>query len=117
VLFDLDGTLLDTAPDMGAALNMLLAENGHGVPWGIVTSKPGWLTEPLPEHLALHGRAAGMRAAFARYGYHESPPDDYWGAETAVDSLFEFARWLAARSPAAEHSAAGTTSLSPERQT
>jgi phosphoglycolate phosphatase len=28
VLFDLDGTLLDTAPDMGATLNALLAEQG-----------------------------------------------------------------------------------------
>jgi phosphoglycolate phosphatase len=30
VLFDLDGTLLDTAPDMVAALDALLAEQGHG---------------------------------------------------------------------------------------
>ena len=30
VLFDLDGTLLDTAPDMGASLNALLQE--HGLP-------------------------------------------------------------------------------------
>jgi 2-phosphoglycolate phosphatase len=30
VLFDLDGTLLDTAPDMGASLNALLTE--HGLP-------------------------------------------------------------------------------------
>src|SRR5215469_8926951 len=30
VLFDLDGTLLDTAPDMGATLNALLTE--HGLP-------------------------------------------------------------------------------------
>lgn len=28
VLFDLDGTLIDTAPDMGAALNNLLLEEG-----------------------------------------------------------------------------------------
>ena len=28
ILFDLDGTLLDTAPDMGGALNQLLQEQG-----------------------------------------------------------------------------------------
>ncbi len=30
VLFDLDGTLADTAPDLAAALNRLLAEHGRG---------------------------------------------------------------------------------------
>jgi len=125
VLFDLDGTLMDTAPDMAGALNELRDEAGHdalpleqlrpfvshgaralvqsgfpqasgavfealrgrfldiyrsrlaretkvydgvgealtrleavGILWGIVTNKPGWLTQPLLEHLALHRRAA-----------------------------------------------------------
>lgn len=125
LLLDLDGTLLDTAPDMGGALNLLRAERGleplqenvirpvvsHGamrlvalgfphaegdeferlrrrfleiyaenlavgtrmfpgievvlerlevlgVPWGIVTNKPGWLTDPLLDALGLAGRAA-----------------------------------------------------------
>lgn len=125
VLFDLDGTLLDTAPDMGGALNDLRRERGlpelpldslrdrvshgasaliqHGfgtqppddgfetlqrrflqiyrariaretrpfpgicdllraleersIPWGVVTNKPGWLTEPLLQELGLLPRA------------------------------------------------------------
>jgi len=123
VLFDLDGTLLDTALDMGGALNDVRAELGlspisahtirgfvshgasalvrlgfptssedefsrlkerflsvyeerlctatepfpgvmgslnqlesHGIPWGIVTNKPKWLTEPLLKHFGLLGR-------------------------------------------------------------
>ncbi|MFO1392658.1 MAG: HAD-IA family hydrolase [Steroidobacteraceae bacterium] len=125
LLLDLDGTLLDTAPDMGGALNRLRIENGldplphetirpvvsHGsarlvslgfpqavgdeyerlrqrflelyasniaehtslfpgaeslladlerlaIPWGVVTNKPGWLTDPLMQELGLFDRAA-----------------------------------------------------------
>jgi phosphoglycolate phosphatase len=126
-LFDLDGTLLDTAPDLTAALNVLLGEEGReplplatvrphvstgaiavvhvgfpeierassefealrqrflvhygaalavhsrlfpgfdsvlatleaqSIPWGIITNKAGWLTEPLLEELGLLARAA-----------------------------------------------------------
>ncbi len=122
VLLDLDGTLLDTAPDMVDALNALRAEQGldaipfetarlqvshgaaalvrlgfpdiadyeplrlryldlyrarlavqtrpfagwlevlaaldrAGIPWGIVTNKPAWLTEPLLDALSLRSRA------------------------------------------------------------
>ncbi|MBK8509725.1 MAG: HAD-IA family hydrolase [Candidatus Competibacteraceae bacterium] len=126
VLFDLDGTLVDTAPDLTAALNLLRAERalpplpvaairltvsqgspgmlkaGFGllpdapdypelnqrflqgyraaiavesglfpgmaevleqlerrsIPWGVVTNKPGWLTEPLLKGLGLWSRSA-----------------------------------------------------------
>ena len=124
ILFDLDGTLIDTGPDLAAALNRMLRAHGksplpysdirpyvshgspaliklgfkctpedprydsmreeflnlyaenvaaestlfpgmdnvldfldvEGVPWGIVTNKPGWLTAPLLEALALDAR-------------------------------------------------------------
>ncbi len=125
VLFDLDGTLADTAPDLAQTLNSLLQENAkaplpfhairphvsHGalallklgfpeydestlldkfrdkflayyrknltthtrlfpgmtelleqletadIPWGVVTNKPAFLTNPLMEELNLHQRA------------------------------------------------------------
>jgi phosphoglycolate phosphatase len=126
VLFDLDGTLIDTAPDMAAALQILCDEEQHprlsydevrpvvsngsvalvtlafgntldtptlerlktryleiyqdhlavhsrlfdemdellqqleknNIQWGVVTNKPGWLTEPLMQALKLDQRAA-----------------------------------------------------------
>ena len=125
VLFDLDGTLLDTAPDMVGAINLLRVEEGldplpferlrvhvshgaarlveigfgcaegdrfeslrrrfldlyrgrlceatrlfdgleevllelevHNIPWGVVTNKPGWLTDPLIQAVGL-GRRVG----------------------------------------------------------
>jgi phosphoglycolate phosphatase len=124
ILFDLDGTLLDTAPDMIGALNLLRQEEhleplafaavrpsvshgavrlvsvgfpsaqgdeferlrqrfltiysenlaagtrlfaglepvlaafeAEGLPWGVVTNKPAWLTDPLLERLGLARRA------------------------------------------------------------
>jgi 2-phosphoglycolate phosphatase len=125
VLLDLDGTLLDTAPDLARALNLLRAQEqlaplelaairphvshgsnavvrvgfpdaetarfealrvrfldlyrehlavdtclfpgfeqvlatlaAHRIPWGVITNKPAWLTEPLLQQLGLFERAA-----------------------------------------------------------
>ena len=125
VLLDLDGTLLDTAPDLARVLNILRAQEqlpplelaavrphvshgsnavvrvgfpdaetarfealrvrfldlyrehlavetrlfpgfeevlttlaAHRIPWGVITNKPAWLTEPLLQQLGLFERAA-----------------------------------------------------------
>lgn len=54
LLLDLDGTLIDTAPDMAAALNVLLVEEQH---------------EPMPfsqiRPVVSHGSAGLIRLAFA----------------------------------------------------
>jgi len=53
VLFDLDGTLADTAPDLGRALNALRAEHGLGP-----------LSPSAVRREASHGAAALVRAGF-----------------------------------------------------
>lgn len=47
----------ETAPFPGV-LDLLAALEGQGIPWGIVTNKPAWLTEPLLETLGVAPRAA-----------------------------------------------------------
>lgn len=37
---------------------VLPALESHRIPWGVVTNKPGWLTEPLLSELGLYARAA-----------------------------------------------------------
>lgn len=59
VLFDLDGTLLDTAPDFKTALNLLLAEEGKGP-----------LTEDQVKVMVSHGSADLIANAFHMEATH-----------------------------------------------
>jgi len=151
VLFDLDGTLIDTAPDMAAALDILCDEenqtrlafnkvrpfvsNGsvalvklafgdaldaaildrlktryleiyqdhltvhsqlfdemstlliqlekNNIKWGVVTNKPGWLTEPLMESLGLHQRAACIVSSDSTQNRKPHPEPMYYACELA----------------------------------
>lgn len=62
VLFDLDGTLADSAPDLGAALNLLLLEEGKA---------------PLPQEQARPHTSSGVRGLLGA-GFDLHPGDaDY----------------------------------------
>jgi phosphoglycolate phosphatase len=61
VLFDLDGTLADTAPDLADAVNRMLAEQGH---------------EPLPLERLRPFASAGARGLLqAAFGIKPDDPD------------------------------------------
>ncbi len=149
VLFDLDGTLIDTAPDMALALDLLCDEeqqsrlpyskvrpivsNGsvalvtlafgeeleeqtlerlkkryleiyqdnlsvhsklfdemdqllrqlelNNIKWGVVTNKPGWLTEPLMESLGLTRRAACIVSSDSTVNRKPHPEPMYYACE------------------------------------
>ncbi|WP_411358340.1 phosphoglycolate phosphatase [Pseudidiomarina salilacus] len=71
VLFDLDGTLLDTAPDMGAALNAVLREEGRP-PVGpeVAKSFSSHGSRGLLEYAyaaEFHARREELRDKFLRY--------------------------------------------------
>lgn len=59
VFFDLDGTLVDTAPDLGAALNAVLVEEGHS---------------PLPLARTRPVTSQGVRGLL-RIGFNISPEE------------------------------------------
>lgn len=151
VLFDLDGTLIDTAPDMALALEILCDEERHArlpfskvrpvvsngsvalvklafgeqleaqklerlktryleiyqknlsvhsrlftemdelliklennhIKWGVVTNKPGWLTEPLMESLGLHKRAACIVSSDSTQNRKPHPEPMYYACKLA----------------------------------
>lgn len=64
VLFDLDGTLADTAPDLGYALNVLLARYG----------KPALPIESIRPHVS-HGARGMLQVGFGMLPADESFPD------------------------------------------
>lgn len=83
-LFDLDGTLVDTAPDLMRALNHALAEADLAP-----------VDEGLTRHWVGHGVRAMLRAAFAHHGVEcsadrfealEAACLDYYGAHIADHS-------------------------------
>ena len=151
VLFDLDGTLIDTAPDMAAALDTLCKEENidilpydivrphvsHGsvalvklafgnelndetlnrlkhryleiykdniaissvlfdgmnhvlnqlektnIKWGVVTNKPGWLTIPLMQALALDQRASCIVSGDSTENRKPHPEPMHYACELA----------------------------------
>ena len=64
VLFDLDGTLADSAPDLGAALNLLLGEEGHA---------------PLPLAQTRPHTSNGVRGLLG-VGFGINPGDSHYAA-------------------------------------
>ncbi|MGD9924137.1 MAG: phosphoglycolate phosphatase [Pseudorhodoplanes sp.] len=97
VVFDLDGTLIDTAPDLIHTLNAILATEGiPAIPAATARPMIGGGVRPLLEQaLSERGRFPGeaaMDALFARYiGHYQEHIADrsrpYPGLEAALDRL------------------------------
>jgi phosphoglycolate phosphatase len=92
VLFDLDGTLLDTAPDMAGALNRLRAEHGlDALPYALLRpyvsrGSNGLLTVSIGAKDTDAGRAALVERFLAIYSAHlcdETKPFDGMSAVLA----------------------------------
>jgi phosphoglycolate phosphatase len=64
-LFDLDGTLVDTAPDINAALNAALLSGGYPT-----------VDEPLTRHWVGHGSRVLLQQALTHHGVPEHISDE-----------------------------------------
>lgn len=97
VVFDLDGTLIDTAPDLIHTLNAILATEGiPALPFDVARPMIGGGVRPLLEQAlserAQHPGDAAMDAMFERYirRYRDHIADfsrPYPGLEAALDRL------------------------------
>ncbi|WP_034619869.1 HAD family hydrolase [Chitinibacter tainanensis] len=97
VLFDLDGTLADTAPDLGAALNRLLAEEG-------ISAQPYSAIRPLASHgarglleLGFGVTPADARFAELRARFLDHYEQDLCGQTTLFDGVRELIEGIHAR--------------------
>src|SRR5690349_11392373 len=94
ILFDLDGTLVDSVPDLAAAVNGLLAELGRpALSLAQVTSMVGDGTAALVERaLAASGAGTPLRPALDRFlALYEADPTrltrPYAGVPAVLDQL------------------------------
>lgn len=95
VLFDLDGTLLDTAPDLGAAVNHVLVQEGFAP-----------LSEAVIRQITSHGALGLLRAGLGDELLEELGASrlrtallDYYAAHLCLgtrpfDGMIELVHWL-----------------------
>ena len=84
-LFDLDGTLIDTAPDICAAVNHALEQFGYGpAPESLVRHWVGHGGKHCIEQ-AVAAAQAGSSGVSSRYRTAASSDEDAWGADGAAE--------------------------------
>jgi phosphoglycolate phosphatase len=61
--------------------DLLLRLEEKNIQWGVVTNKPGWLTEPLMESLGLHQRAACIVSSDSTVNRKPHPEPMYYACK------------------------------------
>jgi len=65
-------------------MNTLLIQlEQNDIKWGVVTNKPGWLTDPLMESLGLHQRAACIVSSDSTQNRKPHPEPMYYACKLA----------------------------------